>query len=97
MIFGYDVDPVKLWSQVGSNNIRNHGKNFAFAISDQRSECQERPLIFIVHSLGGLVLAQALLICTKAEKEVEKVFQSTRGIIFMGTPHAGSGLADIGL
>lgn len=96
MTFGYDADPVKLWGITGQNSIRDHGKNLAFAISDQRRNCRERHIIFIAHSLGGLVCEEALLYCTEGESNLEKVFLSTRGIIFMGTPHAGADLADWG-
>jgi hypothetical protein len=96
MTFGYDADVVKLWGMAGGNNLRDHGKNLAFAVSDRRRDCRERPVIFIAHSLGGLVCEQALLICGEGEKNLEKVFQSTQGIIFMGTPHHGADLADVG-
>ena len=96
MTFGYDADIVKIWGMAGGNNLRNHGKNLAFAVSDRRRGCRERPVIFIAHSLGGLVCEQALLYCGEGDKNLEKVFQSTRGIIFMGTPHAGADLANWG-
>jgi hypothetical protein len=96
MTFGYDADVVKLWGMAGSNTLRNHGKNLAFAVSDRRRECRNRPVIFIAHSLGGLVCEQALLICGEGERNLEKVFQSTLGIIFMGTPHGGADLANWG-
>ncbi|KFY18040.1 hypothetical protein V492_00187 [Pseudogymnoascus sp. VKM F-4246] len=96
MTFGYDADVIKIWGGVGGNNLRNHGKNLASDVSDQRRECRERPIIFIAHSLGGLVCEQALLYCREGDVFLEKVFRSTRGIIFMGTPHAGSDLANWG-
>lgn len=96
MTFGYDADVVKLWGMAGGNNLRNHGKNLAFEVSDQRRDHRERPVIFIAHSLGGLVCEQALLYCGEGDKNLIKVSQSTRGIIFMGTPHAGADLADVG-
>lgn len=96
MTFGYDADVVKLWGMAGSNTLRNHGKSLASDVSDQRRGHRERPIIFIAHSLGGLVCEQALLICREGNTNLEKVFQSTRGIIFMGTPHGGSGLATLG-
>jgi hypothetical protein len=96
MTFGYDADVVKLWGMAGSNNLRNHGKNLASDVSDQRRGHRERPIIFISHSLGGLVCEQALLICGEGEPNLKKLFQSTWGIIFMGTPHGGSGLATLG-
>lgn len=96
MTFGYDADPVKLWGMPGGDNLRNHGKKLAFAVSDRRRYCRQRPILFIVHSLGGLVCEQALLHCTEGDKNLEKVFRSTRGTIFMGTPHAGADLANWG-
>lgn len=96
MTFGYDADVIRIWGGVGGNNLRNHGKNLASDVSDQRRECRERPIIFIAHSLGGLVCEQALLYCREGDLFLEKVFLSTRGIIFMGTPHAGADLANWG-
>lgn len=96
MTFGYDADVVRLWGMAGSNNLRNHGKNLASDVSDERRRHHDRPIIFIAHSLGGLVCEQALLICREGNANLEKVFRSTRGIIFMGTPHGGSGLATLG-
>jgi len=96
MTFGYDANVVKLWGMAGSNNLRNHGKSLVFAVSDQRRECRDRPIIFIAHSLGGLVCEQGLLICGEGERNLEKVFRSTLGIIFMGTPHGGADLANWG-
>ena len=96
MAFGYDADVVKLWEMAGGNTLRTHGKNLASAVSDLRRSCRERPLIFIAHSLGGLVCEQSLLCCGEGNSHLEKVFQSTRGIVFMGTPHAGADLADLG-
>jgi len=93
MTFGYDADVIKLWGMAGSNTLRGHGKDLAFAISDRRRDCRSRPVIFIAHSLGGLVCEQALLICREGTPNLEKVFEYTRGIIFMGTPHAGAELA----
>ncbi|KFY69329.1 hypothetical protein V496_00331 [Pseudogymnoascus sp. VKM F-4515 (FW-2607)] len=96
MTYGYDADVIKIWGMAGGNNLRNHGKSLAFGVSDRRRDCRERPIIFIAHSLGGLVCEQALLCCGEGDKNLEKVFRSTRGIIFMGTPHAGSDLANWG-
>lgn len=96
MTFGYDADVTKLWGTAGNNNLRNHGKSLAYAVSDRRRECRNRQIIFIAHSLGGLVCEQALLICREGEMHLEEVFQSTLGIIFMGTPHGGADLANWG-
>jgi hypothetical protein len=46
-----------------------------------------------VHSLGGLVVERALAISeAHPESYLQQVRQSTKGIIFLGTPHRGSGI-----
>ncbi|RCI11521.1 hypothetical protein L249_7715 [Ophiocordyceps polyrhachis-furcata BCC 54312] len=49
----------------------------------------ERPLIFIAHSIGGLVVKMAL---TKAARNAryESVLRECYGVAFFGTPHQGS-------
>ena len=56
----------------------------------------KRPLVFVCHSLGGLVVKQVLR--TAAELGVPQfhpVWEQTRGVVFLATPHAGSSLASI--
>ncbi|PSN58607.1 hypothetical protein BS50DRAFT_448885, partial [Corynespora cassiicola Philippines] len=56
-----------------------------------------RPLFFIVHSLGGLVTEQALLVALEPNKpRLRSIASCAAGIIFMGTPHSGSYLATWG-
>ncbi len=98
MTFGYDADMVKIWSAgpAGSNGLYGHGKSLAFAVADSRSTeaSKKRPLIFVAHSLGGLVCEQALLVCRASnEQRLAAVLESTIGLVFMGTPHRGSELA----
>ena len=60
MTFGYDADVVGIVKTAGSNTLRDHGKSLAndIAIRRARSNSITRPLIFVAHSLGGLVLEQ---------------------------------------
>ena len=48
-----------------------------------------RPIVFIAHSLGGLVVKQAL-ITAHSQADFSDILLSTRAILFMGTPHKGS-------
>ncbi|KAK5993889.1 Protein SERAC1-like protein [Cladobotryum mycophilum] len=52
-------------------------------------EGQERPLVFISHSVGGLVVKMALV---KASRDLkyESIVRDCYGIAFFGTPHQGS-------
>ncbi|KAK0738886.1 hypothetical protein B0T18DRAFT_492746 [Schizothecium vesticola] len=54
------------------------------------SQAQHRPLVFIAHSLGGIVVKKALVIAHESSQHVYgNILRSTKGIIFMGTPHRG--------
>ncbi|KAF4628203.1 hypothetical protein G7Y89_g9950 [Cudoniella acicularis] len=48
------------------------------------------------HSLGGIVLKQALILASQQDRYAN-IFNATIGIIFFGTPHRGSKVADYGL
>ena len=57
----------------------------------------DRPIIFVCHSLGGLVVKRALIYCRSlAHENVEHlraIYISTYGILFLGTPHNGTDVA----
>ncbi|EED20591.1 conserved hypothetical protein [Talaromyces stipitatus ATCC 10500] len=66
-----------------------------FGYDAAREHASSRPLIFVAHSLGGLVCKQALLHSrNSAETHLRGIFECTKGIIFMGTPHRGSWMAN---
>ncbi|KAK4077222.1 hypothetical protein Purlil1_12436 [Purpureocillium lilacinum] len=66
--------PVKTSEEIGNSLLRE--------IKDKRSHL---PIIFIGHSLGGIIIKHAL--CGQDAKEA---VDDTSGIIFLGTPHLGS-------
>ncbi|UNI16388.1 hypothetical protein JDV02_002823 [Purpureocillium takamizusanense] len=60
----------------------------------------DRPIIFVAHSLGGLVLKSALIHSDAARQgalaEHRSIKLSTYGILFMGTPHQGGNGVQLG-
>ncbi|KAI0447529.1 hypothetical protein F4803DRAFT_573382 [Xylaria telfairii] len=60
------------------------------ALSDARSQFDTRPLLCICHSVGGLVLKQALCIANEQVYLYGSILNSVAGIIFLGTLHSGS-------
>ncbi|KGO76243.1 hypothetical protein PITC_036690 [Penicillium italicum] len=92
MTFGYDVDIFSFTSITFSDRLYNHSQSLAYAIVSQRIDCSSRPILFIAHSLGGLVCQQALILSNSIDGLWE-ISSSAIGIIFMGTPQHGSSLA----
>ncbi|KAF2133614.1 TPR-like protein [Dothidotthia symphoricarpi CBS 119687] len=48
-----------------------------------------RDLVFVGHSYGGLVVKQALTLA-QDDQRLANIFEHTKGILFLGTPHRGS-------
>jgi len=64
-----------------------------------RSKASGRPIVFVAHSLGGLLVKEALVESKKQQPDSHKtdVYKSVQGIVFFGTPHKGSNDAKWGL
>ena len=63
----------------------------------ERSHTEERKVIFVAHSLGGLVVEHALCHSRNSyESHIHQIERFTCGITFLGTPHYGSDLAKWG-
>jgi hypothetical protein len=50
----------------------------------------DRPLIFIAHSFGGLVVEQAVVKANAAGSPYEELLRMLGGVVLLGTPHQGS-------
>lgn len=60
------------------------------------SEVGNRPVVWITHSMGGLIVKQILLkACESSDPELRKLCQRTRGVVFYSTPHNGSKMANL--
>ncbi|KAH7000621.1 putative SesB-related regulatory protein [Ilyonectria destructans] len=103
MLYGYDAHVVKADSLVSNNGIGDHARSLLSALATCRdaeksaSEDLEmyRPLIFVAHSLGGLVCQEALVASrASAENHLRDILRCTWAIAFIGTPHSGVDSAD---
>lgn len=57
MSWGYDADIVNLVKPAGQNRVMDHARNLLGALEDVREgSAASKPLIFVAHSLGGLVV-----------------------------------------
>ena len=102
MVYGYDADVTSFTDGVSKDKIHNHAEHLVAALSANRrvQNAVKRPIVFVAHSLGGLVVKRALIHSSETRgnktQHLRSVFVSTYGILFLGTPHKGSDLADWG-
>ena len=103
-ILTYGYDSHVNWFFAGPANkmgISQHGEALLNRLVGERarSNCFHRPIVFVAHSLGGLLVKEALIEARKQNNHPGKldVTDSTQGIVFFGTPHQGSGDAKWGL
>ncbi|OAL38089.1 hypothetical protein AYO20_02541 [Fonsecaea nubica] len=96
LTYGYDAYVVKR-SVASSNRLIDHASNLLNDLTTDRAshDASDRPLIFVAHSLGGLVCKESILQSrNNPEGHLKKMFECIKGVIFMGTPHTGSWMAD---
>ncbi|CRK30176.1 hypothetical protein BN1723_014348 [Verticillium longisporum] len=84
--YGYNADAVEgMFGATNKNSVSQHGRDFA--IKFERKLDDQEPIIFVAHSLGGIIVKDAL-------SRSETLQQRTAAIVFLGTPHRGSSAAD---
>jgi protein SERAC1 len=96
LTYGYDAYIVQK-SVASSNRLIDHATNLLNHLTTNRAinNASSRPIIFVAHSLGGLVCKEAILTSrNNPDAHLTDVFTHTKAIIFMGTPHTGSWMAD---
>ncbi|KAG9239961.1 P-loop containing nucleoside triphosphate hydrolase protein, partial [Calycina marina] len=78
-------------------SLRQCAEQFLNILSQHRQQVEERtrPLLLIGHSLGGLVIQQALVIAIH-QQEFTNLRLSVAGVIFLGVPFQGSDVASVG-
>ncbi|KAJ1338600.1 protein SERAC1 [Microdochium nivale] len=82
-----------------SNLIHHHAQTLVAQLAADRAleGRSDVPILFLCHSLGGLVVKRALSYSKSREGNTttHNVFSNTFGILFFGTPHRGSSRADM--
>ena len=95
LTFGYDAYVARISGSVSTNRVADHSRDLLNALVGVRETGDERPILFVAHSLGGLVIKDALRLSRDSpELNFRCIYRWTRGIAFLGTPHAGSWLAN---
>uniref|UniRef100_A0A7M4G2N2 Protein SERAC1 n=1 Tax=Crocodylus porosus TaxID=8502 RepID=A0A7M4G2N2_CROPO len=81
--------------------VEAHRKSIAYRSNELIKKLRaagigERPLVWVSHSMGGLLVKKMLVDASK-NPEMDKIVNNTRGIIFYSVPHHGSRLAEYSL
>ncbi|KAF8851080.1 hypothetical protein BDZ45DRAFT_808615 [Acephala macrosclerotiorum] len=97
--WGYDADVDRLTSTASQNTIFQHAGDLLADVAELlESKGGDLPIIFVTHSLGGIIVKDALNKSSQAEAipRLVKLSVAVHGVLFLGTPHHGSSSASIG-
>jgi hypothetical protein len=99
--FGYDADVSTFLSRTSDRSIFSVAQDLIVRLELLRESTGlgNSPIIFLAHSLGGIVVKDALKFSQDQENfqsHLFSVFKHTYGVMFFGTPHRGSDLASLG-
>ncbi|KAI1452157.1 hypothetical protein F4805DRAFT_448633 [Annulohypoxylon moriforme] len=82
----------------GSLKVKQFMSNIAMTLlnglkSKRGDRIQRRPIVFIGHSMGGLVIAKAITIADSRRDKFPVMFEAIAAAIFFGTPFNGAAAA----
>ncbi|TEY29165.1 hypothetical protein BOTCAL_0965g00010 [Botryotinia calthae] len=80
--YGYNADVIGgLFQANDENSVSQHGRDLT--TKAEREIENADPFVFVAHSLGGIIVKDAI-------SRSESVRKRTKSVIFLGTPHRGS-------
>ncbi|RDW87769.1 hypothetical protein BP5796_03463 [Coleophoma crateriformis] len=100
MTYGYDTTlDIGGKQHHGKKSINSLAKSMLEEICTMRYDeaTQKRPIIFMGHSLGGLVIKEALVTASKSKghKPWQRIFQSCQSLVFFGVPNLGMSFEEL--
>jgi len=99
LTYGYDSHPSHFYTGRTTNmTISQHAQQLLQAVTNVRGECRGRPIIFVAHSLGGILVKDAIVRSLKYgdKQPLRDLGHSCPATIFFGTPHLGASAAVYG-
>lgn len=93
-IWSVDYDAASSEWQGSAMPIQDRAKNVLKAL--EAKGIGDRPVIFVGHSLGGLIVKQMLNTAVTLKEEPHlRILDHTRGVVFVATPHVGADAATV--
>ncbi|KAL1988851.1 hypothetical protein VTN96DRAFT_7735 [Rasamsonia emersonii] len=99
LTFGYNAS-FGVGASRSTNNITDFAKELLYEMGfgrDDRGEdlgIGKAPIVFVAHSMGGLVVKKAYL-QGQNDQRYQSIVHAISGIVFLATPHRGTDLATI--
>ncbi|KAI0868248.1 ribonuclease-like protein p/mrp subunit [Hypoxylon argillaceum] len=103
LTYRYPASVVAVFGSTSSDRILQHAHTMIAELVANRelANATTRPIIFICHSLGGIIVKRALVYSASRTARhiihLHSIYVSTYGVLFFGTPHQGSGTANLGI
>ncbi|KAL6406794.1 Protein SERAC1 [Ilyonectria robusta] len=93
MIYGYES---KVSESTNMQNLEDLATAFHTSLLALASKPTMRPIIFVAHSLGGLIIKQTLISLSKSTVEDDiNLLRAVRGIAFFGVPNDGMDISSL--
>lgn len=95
LVYHYDAEAFSSPSEASADRILPFANSLVAELCADRQlvNAFKRPIIFVCHGFGGLLVKRALAFSStrraQAVEHLRSVFMSTHSIIFFGTPHNG--------
>ncbi|CAH0053553.1 unnamed protein product [Clonostachys solani] len=87
MIYGYKST---IPNSKSMQNLADLALSFYSSLESLIGDEEPKPIVFIAHSLGGLIVKKALSELAKSENEVHvRLIQAVHGLVFFGVPNDG--------
>ncbi|KAJ5651781.1 hypothetical protein N7507_009207 [Penicillium longicatenatum] len=96
-VYGYNSNITNAQT-MSTASIKDHANTLLNLLDMEREPSMHAlppKIIFIGHSLGGLVIKQALL-NAKEDPKYNSIRTATSGLVFFGTPHRGAKAVELG-
>jgi hypothetical protein len=94
LTYGYDTNiRHRLGAPINKSTIYDIGKDLVVDLEAERRIAPLRPLIFVAHSLGGIIVKEALRRShgfRMYQSHLHGIYESTVAVMFFGTPHSGA-------
>lgn len=97
--WGYDVQIEQAFNSTSKASIFQHAGTLLSDLAMLREKNIDalKPIIFISHSLGGIMVKDALCQSRiETQSALKNILFNTLGVMFLGCPHRGSSMASIG-